>query len=109
MLFINKMHSTIAIFFISLFIPQNALADRIPNGFYTPGAVDSVLEVRGNKYRAIDEQGTHPWRSTSELVLIKKGVIEERSHRGSYYCSSYPKKSNSSYVCARNGWKKISM
>jgi hypothetical protein len=93
-----------AVILLSLFTPLAALAGKIPDGFYTPGAVDAVIEVRGNKYRTIDDGGTYAWQSTSGLVLIKKGVIEERSRRGAYYCSSYPKKGN--HVCTRNGWKK---
>jgi hypothetical protein len=93
-----------AVILLLLFTPLAALAGKISDGIYSPGAVDSILEVRGNRYRAVDDGGTYPWKSTSGLVLIKKGVIEERSRRGAYYCSSYPKTGN--YVCTRNGWKK---
>jgi hypothetical protein len=90
---------------LSLFTPLAALAGKIPDGRYTPGAVGVAIEVRGNKYTIHDDGGTpYPWKSTSGLVLIKKGVIQERSNRGQYYCSSYPK--NGNYVCTRNGWKK---
>jgi hypothetical protein len=96
---------------LSLFTPQVALSGKIPDGFYWVGPVDGAIEIRGNKYRTMDDGGTYPWKSTSGLVLIKKGVIEERSGRGQYYCSSssHPQKGSASYVCTRNGWKKGSI
>jgi hypothetical protein len=94
---------------LSLLTPLAALAGKIPDGIYTPRATDDALEVRGNKYRPLDMEGTYPWQSTSNLVLIKKGVVEIRSHRGTYYCSSYPKNTKFTYVCTRNGWKKGSI
>jgi hypothetical protein len=103
--------STMLILF-SLLTPLAALAGKIPDGIYWQGPVDGFLEVRGNKYREADEQGTYPWKSTSELVLIKKGVIEQRSYGGrAYHCSSssHPQKGSASYVCTRNGWKKGSI
>ena len=96
---------------LSLFTPLAAIAGKISDGFYGIGPVDGGIEVRGNKYRTMDDGGTYAWQSTSGLVLIKKGVIEERSGRGAYYCSlsSHPQKGSASYVCTRNGWKKGSM
>jgi hypothetical protein len=99
---------------LSLFTPIAALAGKISDGLYFSDLTenDISIEVRDSKYTMDDGSGKpHPWKSTSELINIKKGIFKKRSDRETYYChrSLYPKKETiitNTYTCNRNGVKK---
>jgi hypothetical protein len=97
-------------FLIQLLTATVALANKIPSGFYlAETGSDNQIEVDGNKYRYADIRGSS-WRSSSELSFVKKGVIQLRSDRKSYYClvNNLPQNRKHFYICTRNGWKKQS-
>jgi hypothetical protein len=91
-----------------LTLPANAR--QILEGDYGQGPVDGGVTVKGKKYQTSGEGITSPWRSTSELKYIKKGVIllpKNVGYGGAYFClnSMIPNNHNSlPAMCSAKGW-----
>jgi hypothetical protein len=86
-----------------------AFAGKVPDGIYgEETGTDGILEVRGNQQRTSNLDGTFPWKSSSNLVVVKKGVIQDKTNRRFYYCliSMLPDKGRSgkAYKCTKSGW-----
>jgi hypothetical protein len=94
--------------FMQPLIPKFVLAENLNGIYWAETGSDDGIEIIGNKYQYLDPTSSS-WRKVSELSFIKKGVIQIRSNR-TYYCSNkLPRKSNISYICTQNGWKKQSI
>jgi hypothetical protein len=83
--------------------PQpSATTTNIPPGRYWIGSTDQALDVEGERYRYLDAESEQPWRSASELQLIKSGVIYDGQN---YWClSTMAPKSNDAIACSKDGW-----
>jgi hypothetical protein len=106
--------SPLSIYFCSIVIgitsfifSTSANAVPIRNGFYfqSPPKDYEGIEVNNNRFHFVYEGTDHtdpvdPWKSTSQIKSIKKGVI---LYKNTYFCSRefYP---NNKY-CTRNGGK----
>jgi hypothetical protein len=99
--------SSIGIGITSLLFSTAANAAPIRNGFYfqSPPKDYEGIEVNNKRFHFVYEGTDYtdpvdPWKSTSQLKFIKKGVI---LYKNSYFCSRefYP---NNKY-CTRNGGK----
>jgi hypothetical protein len=81
--------------------PQTTKAD-IPPGRYWIGSTDQALDVEGEQYRYLDAEVEQPWRSASELQVVKAGVIYDGKN---YWClSTMAPKSGGAIACSENGW-----
>ncbi len=81
--------------------PQVSKAN-IPPGRYGIGSTDQALDVEGEQYRYLDAEVTQPWRSASELQMVKAGVIDDGKN---YWClSTMAPKSSGAIACSENGW-----
>jgi hypothetical protein len=87
-----------------------AFAGKVPNGRYgSESGTDGIIEVRGNQHRISNLDGTSPWKSNSNLVVVKKGVIQYKTDRRYYYCLvNLIPDTGKLYKCTKNGWKLIS-
>ncbi len=81
--------------------PQVSKAN-IPPGRYGIGSTDQALDVEGEQYRYLDAEVTQPWRSASELQMVKAGVIDDGKN---YWClSTMAPKSSGAIACSKEGW-----
>jgi hypothetical protein len=75
---------------------------NIPAGRYWIGSTDQALDVEGERYRYLDAESEQPWRSNSELQLIKSGVIYDGQN---YWClSTMAPKDGGAIACSKDGW-----
>jgi hypothetical protein len=105
----RSIYVVISLIIINLFTNSiSVFAGKVPDGKYaSESGTDGLLEVRGGQYRIQNLDGTFPWKSNSNLVVIKKGIIQEKSNKKFYYClvKNLPSSSSNSYKCTVNGWK----
>lgn len=74
----------------------------IAPGRYWIGSTDQALDVEGDQYRYLDAEVEQPWRSASELKMVKAGVIDDGKN---YWClSTMAPKSDGAIACSENGW-----
>ena len=77
------------------------LSNNITEGLYWLGNTGQGLEVKGNRYRYYDENGSKQWKPISELKRLRNGVIYDGK---SYWCLSTLVPENKPGVCSANGW-----
>lgn len=81
---------------------------KIAEGFYW-GGPEWGIQVLSNTFRYSDEAVRLEWRPTTELILVKPGIVcwKDKAERCDYYCN--PKivplpNPRSQLACTKNGW-----